>query len=138
MSTGTIHHGAESYRRTAVQASTPLELVVMLYDGALRFTSIARDAIVRRDIPARREATSRALAIVGELQSTLDLERGGEIAASLDDLYSFVSTRLLDAAVKQDVKPLDDVTRVLSTLREGWIGAASGSGAETSAPPGAR
>src|SRR5580765_4099172 len=90
------------YRTTQVQASTPLEQVVLLYDGAIRFMDVARDAIDRHDIPARRDALSRALAIVGELKSTLDMERGGEVAQSLDGLYGYVTTRLLDAAMHQN------------------------------------
>jgi len=68
--------GLSSYRTTQVQSRTPLELVVMLYDGALKFMGTARDAIERRDIPARRDALSRTLAIISELQSTLNLAEG--------------------------------------------------------------
>lgn len=105
----------------------------MLYGGALRFAKEARDAIERRDILARREALSRALAIVSELQSTLDLERGEDIAASLDGLYTFVSTRLMDAAVNQDPKPIDDAIRVLSNLQEGWTTASAATPASSPA-----
>jgi flagellar protein FliS len=94
----------------------------MLYDGALRFLAEARSAIERRDVPARRVAMGRALAIVSELQNTLNMEAGGEISAELDRLYSFVTMRLTDASSTQDVKPLDEAVRVLSTLREGWVG----------------
>jgi flagellar protein FliS len=114
------HKGLDSYRRTQVQSRTPLELVVMLYDGALRFMSAARDAIERRDIPARRDAISRTLAIVSELQSTLNIEQGGELAQSLDDLYGYANMRLLDAAAKNDVAPINEVHKLFTTLREGW------------------
>jgi flagellar protein FliS len=116
--------GIESYRRTAIEGSTPLDLVIMLYDGALRFAGEARAAMVRRDIMARGAAISNMLGIVGELQGTLDLERGGSIAASLNGLYLYVSRLLIEASTKQDVAPLDEAVRVLSTLREGWTGAA--------------
>jgi flagellar protein FliS len=110
----------DAYRLTETQSRTPLELVAMLYDGAVRFTLEARDATERRDIPARRNAVSRATAILSELQSTLDVERGGEIAASLDRLYAFVIDRLLSASFRQDAAVLDDALTVLHTLREGW------------------
>jgi flagellar secretion chaperone FliS len=109
-----------SYRQTQVQGGTPLERVVMLYDGAIRHMNAARDAMDRQDIPARRDAISRALAIVGELQATLDLERGGEIATTLDRLYDFVTSRLMDATMKKDPRPIDECRRVFETLREGW------------------
>jgi flagellar protein FliS len=112
--------GLNSYRQTQVQSRTPLELVVMLYDGALRFMTAAREAIERRDIPARREAISRTLAIVSELQSTLNLEQGGQLASSLDGLYDYANMRLLDAAAKNDVTPIDEVHKLFTTLRQAW------------------
>ncbi len=114
------------YRTTQVQASSPLEQVVLLYDGAIRFMDAARAAIDRRDIPARRDALSRALAIVGELRSTLDMERGGEVAQSLDRLYGYVTTRLLDAAMHQNGQAIDECRKLFDTLREGWRTVANG------------
>jgi flagellar protein FliS len=113
--------GINSYRLTEIQSRSPLELVVMLYDGALRFTADAREAMVRRDIRARQQHLSRALAIVSELQSTLDMDTGGEVAEHLDKLYGFVRDRLMDASATQDLQPLDEARRVLTTLREGWL-----------------
>jgi flagellar protein FliS len=92
----------------------------MLYDGALRFTSQARDAIERTDIPARREATARALAIICELQGTLDMEKGGAIAQSLNGLYVYITGLLMNAAAKKDVGHADEAMRVLTTLRNAW------------------
>ena len=128
--------GVNSYRQTEIQSRSPLELVVMLYDGALRFTADAREAMVRRDIRARQQHLSRALAIVSELQSTLDMDTGGEVADRLDKLYGFVRDRLMDASAKQELQPLDEARRVLSTLREGWlaISRASANAATTSSP----
>jgi flagellar protein FliS len=111
---------ATEYFRTQVQSSTPVELVVMLYDQALRSGAAARDAIVRRDIPARRAAVSRVMAIVSELQNTLDMERGGAVAQELDRLYDWITSRLLDVTLKQDARPLEELLRVLETLRDAW------------------
>ena len=129
--------GLHAYRQTEVQASSPLELVVMLYDGALRFTAEARVAIERGDIAARRLAVDRALAIIIHLQSTLDLEQGGAIAADLHRLYDYVSRRLLDASMQNAVAPLDDARKVLQSLREGWQGAARAAKAAPGSMPGA-
>lgn len=114
------HKGLNAYRQTEVQSRTPLELVVMLYDGALRFLAVAHDAVVRRDIPARRDAIAKVLAIVSELQSTLDLERGGVVATDLDGLYTYITTRVMDATAKNDTAPLEDARRLLETLRNAW------------------
>ena len=116
--------GLASYRQTEVQSRTPLELVTMLYDGALRFMAVARDAIVRKDIPARRDALNRTMAIVSELQSALNLQAGGEVAVDLDRLYEYASVRLLDAAMRNDVGPVDEVRRIFEILRDGWATAA--------------
>src|SRR5947207_15120522 len=124
--THTAARAASSYRNTEAQSRTPIELVVMLYDGALRFIAVARAAMERGDIPARAEAVSRALAIVSELQNTLDLEKGGEVAERLDGLYQFVTGRLMDASFTRNLASLDEATRVLAELRSAWSAVAAG------------
>jgi flagellar protein FliS len=116
-----FQRGLSTYRQTQVQSRTPLELVVMLYDGALKFLNQARDAIERDDIPARRDASTRALAIISELQSTLNMEQGGALAERLDALYGYVNACILQAAAENAVAPLDSATRVLAILRESWV-----------------
>ena len=115
-----------TYRQTEVQSRTPLELVVMLYDGGLAFLHQARAAIERNDIPARREATTRALAIISQLQSTLNIEAGGDVAVQLDELYSWVTGRILKATMDNRAEPLDEAARVLATLRDSWVAIANG------------
>lgn len=117
--------GAAAYRNTSVQSSSPVELVVLLYDGAITQLSAARAAGDRNDAPARSTGISRALAIVAELQATLNLQEGGEIASSLDNLYVFVTGRLVDAMVGNDSAALDEAVRVLKPLRDGWAQMAS-------------
>jgi flagellar protein FliS len=119
-----------SYRQTEVQSRTPLELVVLLYDGAITFATAARTAIERHDVPGRTGAISRAMAIISELQSTLDLERGGAVAESLDGLYSYVSGRLVDASFKRDARALDEVIGLLTPLRDAWSAIAPGTVAQ--------
>ena len=117
--------GLESYRQTQVKSRTPLELVVMLYDGVLGHLDVARTAVERKDIPTRRDALSRALAILSELQSTLNVEQGGDIALALDDLYGYSTRRLMQAAIDNDVTPIDEVRRLLEGLRDSWRSIAS-------------
>lgn len=113
-------HAADAYRRTQVQSGTPLELVVMLYDGALRFLSQAQEAVDRRDIRSRHAALDKALAIVGHLQTTLDTDRGGAVAVELDRLYRYISERLLDCAAHNDPAALQEAARLLTHLRDAW------------------
>jgi flagellar protein FliS len=112
--------GADAYRRMNVETRSPLELVVMLYDGVLRHLAEARDAIERRDVPARADAVSRALAILTELQGTLNMNDGGTIAADLDRLYGYIIGRMLDVTAKQDIGAIDEIRKLLTPLRESW------------------
>jgi flagellar protein FliS len=118
--------GAGAYRQTSVQSSSPLELVVLLYDGALRHLLAAREAIRRNDLVARRDAFSKALAIITELQSTLNLEEGGAVATQLDALYTYITGRLVDATARKDMSAVDEVEKLLRSLREAWAQIAAG------------
>jgi len=69
------------------------------------------------DIPRRKAALSKLTAIIGELQNTLDLDRGGQLAVDLERLYGWAMHRLLDAVVARDPAPIDEVKRMLETLR---------------------
>jgi flagellar secretion chaperone FliS len=120
--------GAAAYRRIEAESRSPLELVVMLYDGALRFVSEAKQAHLRGDILARGNAISRCLAIVAELQSTLNIAQGGAIAVELDRLYTYINSRLVDVSAKKEVAALDEIHGLLSTIRDGWAGIAGGGG----------
>jgi flagellar protein FliS len=117
-----MHAGraTHQYLQTQIRSRSPLELVVMLYDGALRSSLAASEAMARRDIPARRQALSKTMAIIGELQNTLDMKSGGSVAEDLDRLYTWMTSELLRAAVQQDPKPIEGVRRILETLRDGW------------------
>jgi flagellar protein FliS len=110
-----------AYRTVGAQSSSPLELVVMLYDGAIRFLQEARDAHDRKDMWGRARATSKALAIVAELHNTLNIEDGASVAADLDRLYDYVMGRLLDVTMKRDASALEEVQRLLGTVRDGWV-----------------
>lgn len=112
--------GAEAYYQTHVQSRSPLELVVMLYDGAIRFLNQTTEAMERGDLVAKRDAMSRSMAILAELQGMLDHEQGGEVAASLDSLYTYMIERLSTANAERDTKPIAEVVRLLSGLRDAW------------------
>jgi len=114
------NRGADVYRQTEVQSRSPLELVVMLYDGALRFLGEAAVAAERGDLHARTTAISRALAIIGELQNTLNIKEGGQIAEQLNALYAYVVTRIADTTPNQGSDALSEAHRLLSTVRDGF------------------
>lgn len=114
------HRATSTYRDTQVRSRSPLELVVMLYDGAIRDMTSAKESLVAGDLPRKRESMSRALAIVSELQSTLNMKEGGEVAERLDGLYTYVNGRLLEANMKGDTNALDEALSVFTTVREAW------------------
>ncbi|MCC7010606.1 MAG: flagellar export chaperone FliS [Acidobacteria bacterium] len=126
VTTTPVDQAAQRYLATHVRSRTPLELTAMLYDAAVRHAAVAAEAAARRDIAARRNAVSRTLAIIDELQGTLNLEAGGAIAAELDRLYSWMTLRLTDATVRQEAAPIAEVHRVLEILRDGWRQIAAG------------
>lgn len=116
--------GVQAYQAVNVQSRSPLELVAMLADGTLRFLQQARDAEARGDTASRAAGISRTLAIIGELQSTLNMEEGGQMAADLERLYAYMSGRLLDVTIKRDLGAIDEVHKLMALLRDGWAQAA--------------
>jgi flagellar protein FliS len=117
--------GAQAYLQTQVQSRTPVELVVMLYDGAIKFLGQARDAMAAGDLVAKRHALSRGLAIVQELQHMLNMEAGGEVAARLDGLYTYVLGRCYEANAQRDAAGMDEAIRLLTPLRDAWAAVAN-------------
>jgi flagellar protein FliS len=115
-----VTRALRGYRTTQAQTSSPLELVVLLYDGALRFLADAERALAARDLSARATAVSKTLAIVNELRNTLDLAKGGDVAAELDRLYDFVQDCLLRVTRDHDATALADAQRVLASLADAW------------------
>jgi len=116
--------GADAYRRIEAESRSPMELVIMLYDGAIRFVGDARAAIARGDVRARTEATRRALDIVSELHMTLNVKEGGDIARELDRLYAYIKEKLL-AVTRGDAAAAEEIHKLLGTLREGFSEAAT-------------
>lgn len=110
----------DRYREMDIVTASPTTLVVKLYEGALRNAFEARRQIELGCIPARAVAIDKALAIVAELQGSLDFEQGGEIAPQLHDLYHFVTQRLLEANRDASTRAIDDAVGVLEILLEAW------------------
>ncbi len=108
------------YLEMEIQTATPAMLIVKLYEGAIRHARRAQDLHGRNRFGERGQAISRSLAIVGELQDSLDLEKGGEIADNLRRLYWYVSDRLLDASVSGRMSSIDEAMVVLETLHGAW------------------
>jgi flagellar protein FliS len=113
-------HQSEIYKQVAVQTSSPTGLVVMLYEGAIRNLREAADAIRKKDLVRKRQTIDRAVAILQHLQSTLDRERGEAIAADLDQLYTYIISRVLQGSTQLEVEPLEEAAKLLGVLLSGW------------------
>lgn len=96
------------------------ELLLMLYEGALKFLRFARVAITKQDIAARGENLSKVLAILTELDCALDYDLGGEMSTNLSSLYHYMITRVTQANIKNNLQALDEVVHLLSELQEGF------------------
>lgn len=109
-----------AYRQQSVLTATPGQLVVMLYDGCLRFLHQAAYAMRDGDRLRSGDRLRRAEAIVGELLVTLDHEQGGEVAVRLQAIYVFARRQLMEARREQDPAKVDTVAELLGELRESW------------------
>lgn len=104
-----------------VAASDPHRLVVMLLDGALERITTARGCMQRGETGEKSRLLNRAVAIVGELRSSLDMSAGGQIAINLSELYDYMCRRLLKATSENRIEILDEVTKLLHEIRGAWV-----------------
>ncbi len=112
----------DAYLENKVLGSDPLELVVMLYRGALDGIAGARQALAAGDIRRRADAVSRSISILGELRASLDESRGGELSQNLARLYDYVQGLLLEGNLREKEAAFAEAESLLRTLAEGWEG----------------
>lgn len=123
---GNSRPGAQAYRQMSVDtdalAASPHQLIVMLFDGALRATDTARAQMQAGDIEGKGRSISKAIEIVGSgLAASLDLKAGGELATNLASLYDYVIRQLVDANLHNDAGMLDEAHRLLAQMRTNWL-----------------
>ena len=115
-----------AYRDTAVKTASQGKLVVMLYQGACKELVAAQQcfeangSIAARNIEAYGKHIGKAQEIIGELQTSLDMDKGGQIAQNLMSLYVYFNRELMDAAINKDKTKLDFVHNMLSQLTLAW------------------
>lgn len=129
------------YLKTQIETASKEQLVVMLFDGIIRFSEQARKAIEANQIEESHHSLMRAQAIVMELICTVDKEKGGEVAGNLMGLHAYAFNCLIVANMKKDLTKIDEVQKIYRQLREGWVGAMDslgiGSNASAAAAPSA-
>ena len=115
-----MQKGAQAYLSTHIATTDHGQLLLMLYDGALKFLAQAREKILARDVAGKGVLISKVIDIVNELASSLNIEKGGTLAENLNNLYFLCTARLLQANAKLDVEQLDSVVNILSGLRNAY------------------
>ena len=115
---------AKSYKAQSVQTASPGKLVLMLFDGYLRFTTAAKNSFNEDDLTKKNEGINnnliRAQNIVTELQSSLDMSVPGELPGTLYRLYDYVLHQLQQANLQKKPEPIDEADKVINELREAW------------------
>jgi flagellar protein FliS len=112
--------GYQAYHHNAVATAAPEQLVVMLFDGALRFSRRAITAFEAGQLPQATQAIGRVTSIVNELNATLDTEAGGEIARNLRSIYGFINRHLVEAIQLADPDRVRQAATLLGELREAF------------------
>lgn len=110
----------EAYQETAIATQSKGRLIVMLYDGAIKFLKLAIKELEAENYAAKGQYINRAQDIVNELNAVLDMEAGGEIAENLRKLYLFMGQQLNQANVKRDPQMIREVIGLLEELNQGW------------------
>ncbi len=113
-------NGVSTYKDTSVTTQSKGRLIVMLYDGAIKFLKLAIKEIEARNYEAKGRYINKALDIINELNVVLDTDAGGEIAANLRKLYLFMANHLNQANAKCDPQMIREVISLFEELNQGW------------------
>jgi flagellar secretion chaperone FliS len=103
-----------------VSDASPHRLIQMLMEGGLSRLAQAKGVMMHGQHAAKGELLSKAIGIIGGLRESLDLQKGGEIAANLDRLYEYMVSRLVEANIGNDVAIIDEVAELLRNVKSGW------------------
>jgi flagellar protein FliS len=112
-----------AYRQTAVTTASREQVLIMLYEGAIKHLKKAAESCHSKDLAAKGVAVGKAHDIINELSNSLDFSVGGEIAQNLERLYGFAIDQIIQGNLNNDPAKFDAARKVLENLLEGWKGA---------------
>ncbi|EDQ00699.1 flagellar export chaperone FliS [Shewanella benthica] len=119
-----MRRSLQSYRKVSLDneigVASPHRIIQMMFEGALQRIAQSRYAIENADIANKGVNIGKAIGIISGLNSSLNMEEGGEMVNNVSDLYDFMLRRLSEANISNDIKALDDVSEILKTIKEGW------------------
>ncbi|HUT29078.1 MAG TPA: flagellar export chaperone FliS [Sedimentisphaerales bacterium] len=113
-------NGIAAYQETAVTTQGKGRLIVLLYDGAIKFMRLAIKELEAGNDEAKGRYITKAQDIINELNAVLDVDAGGEIAANLRKLYCFISKQLSQANIKRDAQMIREVITMMEELNQSW------------------
>jgi flagellar protein FliS len=124
MTYGKKRSGVAQYGKVAAESevayASPHRLVQMLMEGALEKVATAKGCIERNDLAGKSQQITWAMSIINGLRASLDMESGGAIAVNLDDLYNYMTRRLIDASVQNDAAALAEVIDLMLEIKGAW------------------
>ena len=112
--------GVDIYKENAIGTQGKGRLIVMLYDGAIKFMNLAIKELEAVNYAEKGKYIAKAQDIINELNAVLDVDTGGEIATNLRQLYCFMIRRLSEANLKKDPRLIQDVIDLMEELNQGW------------------
>jgi len=110
-----------AYRESAVRGASPARQVVLLYEQMIHDLTRAAKAIERCDVESRTNEINHAITVIAFLQGTLNMEKGGQVAANLARFYNSLRTALIEAQAKASIQILTKQIACLLELREAWL-----------------
>ena len=112
-----------AYRQTAVTTASKEQVLIMLYEAAIKHLKKAAECCQKNDLAGKGTAVGKAHDIINELSNSLDFQVGGEVAKNLERLYSFMVEQIVQGNINNDAAKFDQARSMLETLLEGWKGA---------------
>jgi flagellar protein FliS len=112
--------GISAYQESVVATQSKGRLIVLLYDGAIKFMKLAIKELEAKNYEAKGQYINKAQDIINELNAVLDMNAGGEIATNLRKLYCFMNNRLSEANIKRDPKIIREVIELMEELNQSW------------------
>ncbi len=109
------------YVKTGTEGNSQVDLIVKVYNGAIRNLTQARELINSGNIAKSYQALEDSKKFIVHLYTTLDMEKGGEIAKNLSGLYGFIVNEINLVQASRDVKQLDEIITILANVKEGWV-----------------
>ena len=129
-----MSYGLGAYKKTSVATASKEQILLMLYQAAIKNCKKAMEAIENNNLAKKGEYIAKMQDIVVELSNSLDFEVGGEVAKELESLYDYIMHSSTQANIKIDKTPLVGCLKVLNTLYEGWTEAVKNIKTSSGAP----